>query len=232
MTDLEKRILEMLRNVRNFGSTHEDIFLTGTLARQLFGNVENIVTELERLAAEQSTKRAEARQYMANKGTVRAALTKDVTIISRTAQAMALTTPDIADKFRLPENMTDQALLDTAGAYLVNSALLRAEFLRHELPESVFVRLEDNITAFQEALTLHYQANEAGVEAGAAFDAKMEQGQNHVRQLDAIVRNKLSNDPAALAAWERARHIERPTRRRNHDPANTPPSDTNNTPNT
>ena len=44
-----------------------------------------------------------------------------------------------------------------------------------------------------------------------------------LRRLDVIVRNKFSDDPATLAAWEHARHIERPARqpKRNDGGANT-----------
>lgn len=225
MNDLEKRTLDMLRNVRNFGSTHEDIFAAGTLARELFTNVGNIVEELERLAAEQSAKWAEARQYIASKAVVRAALSEGLTIISRTARVMAIDTPGIEDQFRMPHNLTDQLLLDTARAFLANSAPHRPRLLRNEVPASVFQSLEDNITAFQEALALHYQASEASVEAGASFDAEMKRAVDHVRQLHAIVRNKLRDDPAGLAAWERARHIERAPRRSNHNEPPAPPAE-------
>jgi hypothetical protein len=230
MNDLEKRVLDMLRNVRNFGSTHEALFAVGTLGRELFDNIGNIVEELERLAAEQSTKRAEARQYMANKAAVRAALLEGVTIINRTARVMDIDTPGTEDQFRMPHNLTDQLLLDTARAFLVNSVPHRATFLRHEVPASVFQEMEDNITAFQEALALLYQAGEASVEAGASFDAKMEHALDHVRQLHAIVRNKFHDNPAVLAAWEHARHVERAPRRSKPDTSNTPPSDGNTPP--
>jgi hypothetical protein len=46
----------------------------------------------------------------------------------------------------------------------------------------------------------------------------------HLRELDAIVRNIFDDDPASLAAWTSASHVERAPRRRQTDaPTPTPP---------
>jgi hypothetical protein len=47
---------------------------------------------------------------------------------------------------------------------------------------------------------------------------------NATRKLDAIVRNKFRDDPAALAAWESARHVESATRTRKRSNGNGPGS--------
>src|ERR1044071_9341004 len=180
MTDKEKRILEMLRNVRNFGLTHDETFAVGSLARELFDNVSNIVDELEGLAAKQSSARAAARQHMTVKSATRGALIKDLTTINKTARAMALTTPGLEDKFRLPHNMSDQLLLDTAGAFLADAQPFKAEFLRREVPTQVFTDLEANVATFQESLARQYAAGESNVAAGASFDAGTERGVNCV----------------------------------------------------
>jgi hypothetical protein len=38
-----------------------------------------------------------------------------------------------------------------------------------------------------------------------------------LRRLGVIVRNKFRDDPATLAAWEHARHVERPARQPKHN---------------
>jgi hypothetical protein len=229
MTDLEKRILEMLRNVRNFGVTHDVAFPPGSLAHTLFDNIGNIVNDLEGFAAQQSSGRAAARQHTATKGAARDALIEDLTIISRTARALAFTTPGLEGKFRFRKNMNDQLLLDTARAFLADAEPYKADFLRHEVPAQLFQRLEANIAAFQASLVGQYEGGESSVTAATAFDANIELVMGYVRQLDAIVRNKLHNNPAGLAAWERARHVERAPRRNHKEPPdptggeNTPP---------
>lgn len=54
----------------------------------------------------------------------------------------------------------------------------------------------------------------AHVSATASVESEAELGMAAVRRLDAIVRNMFRADPAALAAWESARHVESPARTR------------------
>jgi hypothetical protein len=90
--------------------------------------------------------------------------------------------------------------------------------------ERVFQNLEANITAYEAALTDQHTAKEERVTAAASIDAAVERGMDALRQLDVIVRNKLRDNPAALAAWLSARRIERPTRRNHNGNNNTPPA--------
>ena len=234
MTDKEKRILEMLRNVRNFFATHDIVFPPGSLARDFFDNIGNIVSDLEGYAAARISGRAAARQHTAGKAALRAAIIDDLTIISRTARAISVTTPGLESKFRIPHKLTNQLLLDTARAFLADAEPLKAEFRRYEVQERVFQDLAANVAAFEAALVGQYEGGESSVTAAAAFDAGIEQALSYLRQLDPIVRNKFHNDPSALAAWERARHIERARHRSNNNPPpdggegdNTPPPSTN-----
>ena len=48
--------------------------------------------------------------------------------------------------------------------------------------------------------------------ASTGIDNAIERGKDAVRRLDAIVKNKFSNDPILLSAWARAKHVERAPR--------------------
>jgi hypothetical protein len=118
--------------------------------------------------------------------------------------------------------MNDQRLLETARAFLADAAPLKAEFLRHDVPERVLQDLEANIAAFAAAADGQNAGTESSVTAVAAIDAAIERGMNAVRRLDPIVRNRLGQDAAGLAAWESARHIERPSRSADPEEPETP----------
>lgn len=212
MTNEEIRRLEMFRRVRNYGTSHDVAFPATSLARDLFDVVSGVVEELDGHAAAQASGRNAARQSTAGKAAVRAALREDMEIISRTARAMSLVTPGLAERFRLPRKANHQTLLETARAFLGDAEPLKAEFLRHSVPERVFRDLAANIAAFDAALNGQYTGSESSVTAVAAIDAGIDLGMNAVRRLDAIVRNRLGEDAASLAAWESARHIERASR--------------------
>ena len=212
MTNEEIRRLEMFRRVRNFGTSHDAAFPVGALARDLFDAVAGVVTDLEGFTAAQSSGGSARRQSTAGKAAIRAALREDMEVLSRTARAMALVTPGLEEKFRIPHRINDQRLLETARAFLADADPLKAEFLRHEVPARLFQDLEANIAAFATAPDDQYAGNESSIKAVAAIDAAVERGMVAVRRLDAIVRNRLGRDTASLAAWESARHIERPSR--------------------
>jgi hypothetical protein len=220
MNDLEIRRLDTFKRVRNFGVTHEGLFTAGTLARDLLDAIAGIVNELEEHAATQSSGRGTTRRSTSGKAAARAAILEDLSIIRRTARSMSVVLPGLDDKFRIPRNPNAQELLDTARAFLADAVPLKAEFLRREVPESVFEDLEAHIAAFEAALSGQYTGEEESTTAIASIDAAFDRGTDALRQLDPIVRNKLHHHPAALAAWEGARRTERATRRSNSD---TPP---------
>jgi hypothetical protein len=213
MNDQEIRTLDTFKRVRNFDATHDGLFPAGTLGRELFDAIAGCVNDIEGHAAAESSGRGAARQGTAGKATSRAAIVEDLTIIRRTARSMAVVIPGLDDKFRLPRKPTDRELLDTARAFLADATPLRAEFQRREVPESVFQDLAADIAAFESALNAQYTGKGESTTAGVSIDAAFERGTEALRQLDPIVRNKLRDNPAALAAWQAAKRTERPARR-------------------
>jgi hypothetical protein len=221
MNDQEKRTLDMFKNVRDFDAAHEGLFPAGTLARELFDTIVGVVSELEGHAAAETAGRGTARQGTAGKAVARAAILEDLAILRRTARSMSVVMPGLEDKFRIPRKQDDQELLNTARAALAEAEPLKAEFLRREVPEQVFQDLEDNIAAYEAALTGQYTGKEESVTAGASIDAAIERGADALHQLDPIVRNKLHNNHPTLAAWLSAKRTQRAPRRSN---SNTPPT--------
>jgi hypothetical protein len=226
MNEQEIRKLDTFKRVRNFGVTHGSLFPAGTLARELFDAVAGIVSELEGHSAAQSAGRGNARQGTAGKAVARAALLEDLSILRRTARSMSVVITGLEDKFRIPRNPNDQELLETARAFLGHAEPLKAEFLRREVPESVFTDLRENIAAFEAALSGQYTGKEESVTAAAAIDDAVQRGADALRQLDPIVRNKLHNIPAALAAWDSAKRTERAPRRSTPNPSGAPQTPT------
>jgi hypothetical protein len=221
MNDQEKRTLDKFKRVRDFDAAHDELFATGTLARELFDAIGVVVKDLEGHASAESAGRGAARQGTASKAVAKASIVEDLSILHRTARSMSFLMPGLEDKFRFPHKQDGQELLNTARAALSAAEPLKAEFLRREVPESVFQELATNIAAYEAALTDQHTGKEESVTAAASIDAAIEHGIDSLRQLDPIVRNKLHNNPALLAAWLSAKRTERATRR-NH--SSTPPA--------
>lgn len=222
MNDQEKRTLDTFNRVRDFDAAHANLFAAGSLARELFDIIGVVVDELEGHAAAESTGRSKARQGTAGKASAREAILEGLGILRRTARSMAYTMPGLEEKFPVPHKQDGQELLSTARSALEAALPLKAEFLRRELPEHVFQDLEANVAAYQAAFTGQNTGKEESITAAASIDATVRRGLDALRELDPIVRNKLHDNPALLAAWLSAKRTERATRRNNKQSPPTP----------
>jgi len=225
MKDTERRRLEMFIRVREFGATHIAQFPPTSFGGEKFAILDSVIDALEEKTSAQSSGRSRVRESTSSKAAARDELMRDLEAISRTARAMALTTPGLNDKFRVPHNQSNQAVLATARAASTDALPLKAEFIRRGLPADFIEDLEADIEILEQAITSKAQGTESHIAATAAIDREIERGMNAVRELDPVVRNKFASDPATLAAWLSATHVERNPRRKAVAPAPPPPSD-------
>lgn len=212
MNDHETRRSETFMRVREFGNERAAQFPRESFAGERLLALGAIITGLEAHASAQSSGLRGARQGGASKAAARDEVLRDMEAISRTARAMALTTPGLDDKFRLPRNPKDQDLITAARSFHADATPLRDEFVRRGLPADFLEDLEADIRAFEDANTSKMQSEETHVAATAAIDDLIERGMIVVRELDSVMRNIYANDPANLAAWLSASHVERPPR--------------------
>lgn len=231
MDSLSLRRYEMLKRVRDFSLTNAQAFADGSLGKQLFAAITQIVSDLDAHGASQISGKSTALSQTATKAALREDLREALASLNRTARVMAFETPGLDDKFRLPRTNNDQLLLNAARAFAADAQAHKEDFLKHELPADFIERLNQQITAFEQALTQQSAAFGAKVAAKTAIDETIGKGLQTVRQLDAILRNKFNGDAVMLAAWARASHVERrsynsPTEKteKTSEPPVTPPN--------
>lgn len=224
MNDTEKRRYEMFLRVRAFGASRAAQFPTTTLAGELFTRLSGVIDEMDTHTTAQSSERSATLQSSTSKAAARDELRRDLDAISRTARALALSTPGLEDKFRAPRSISDQALLTTARAFAADAQPLKTEFTRRGLPDDFLDDLNSDIQEFEQAINQKIQKRDAQVAATAAIDGALERGGDTVRELDAIMRNQFAGDPASLAAWLSASHTERAPRRAAPSTPDTPPA--------
>jgi len=209
MNDRENRKFQMFLRVQDFGIIHADDFAAGSLARLLFGNLSDIIAEIEGHAASEASGVGLARQGTTTRGQAIDAVREDLEAINRSALTMNDVVPGIEDKFRLPRNRGVQHLLSAARAFLIDATPLKDEFIKRELPANFLEDLQADIDALEAAISRQASGVGSHVAAGAAIDDAIDRGAETVRNLDAMVRNKYANNPAVLAEWTSASHTER-----------------------
>lgn len=213
MKSSETSRFDMFTRARDFGLAQAGAFPTLSLGGRLFAELNTIIETLNTQAVAQSSGLHASQQNTEGKAAIHDALHTEMEMITRTARVMAIDMPGLDDKFRLPRSRGDRAWLTAAQAFHADALPLKDEFIAHEMPADFLETLGALIADYEQALASRHQSAAKHVAASAAIDAGIEQGMVAVRRLDSIVRNKFHNDPATLAAWASARHIERVPRK-------------------
>jgi hypothetical protein len=214
MNDSGTHRLEMFIRVRQFGVAQADVFPANTRGSEVIAELSAVITELEGHAAKQSSGKRAGKEETAVKNAALSELQEDLEAISRTARALALSTPGLDDKFRLPRNVGLQGWLAAARSFAQDADPLKAEFIRRGLPADFLEDLQADIATLEASINSKAQKSGTQVAATVAIDDAIERGMNVVRELDAIVRNVFRDDPATLAHWTSASHTERASRQR------------------
>jgi hypothetical protein len=214
MKTKETRCYEMFQRVQQLGTDEAASYAANAFISDLFNSLSTVITELETHTHAQASGLTNARQSTQSKAAARAELERDLNAISRTARSIAFSIPGIEQKFRATGELKDQDLLTTARMVAADALPLKAEFIKRGLPATFLDELNDDITAFEQALTQRAQSHETHINATATIDDAIERRMQIVRQLDPIMRNLFEDEPGKLAAWLSAAHVERAPHRK------------------
>jgi len=213
MKTTEAHTLEMLLRVRQFGLTHASRFPADSSGTELLATVDEAITNMEEHSARQAQHKRAARQHTRQKLAARRALSELMEAITRTALSMSRSTPGVQDKFRLPEDEREQSLLAIARSFATEAESLKDSFIKHGMAPTFHDDLKARIRAVEQLIDGRAQQSAAFVAATVGVAETTETGRRAVRHLDPVVRNIFASDPATLAEWESASHVERPPRR-------------------
>jgi hypothetical protein len=226
MDYLETKRLEMFRRVDDLGPVYAEQFSADSYGGGLFAHLKTMIKGLEEHALRQSTGRSSVREGVSSKSAVRDELLRRLEAISRTARVIAFTQPGVEEKFRFNRAVGDQTLLQLAYTFAADAEPLKDEFIKRGMAATFIEDLKEEAKAFEDAISRKAQGRSAHVAASAEIDDLIEQGMRIVRELDALFRNIFADDPATLAKWESASHVERraPRHAKAKTPANSAPT--------
>jgi hypothetical protein len=183
-----------------------------------------LAEDLRASAYEQSRGQSSVRESSGSVDVTRGELLRRLDAIYQTAHVTAFIRPELEDKFRSPRGINDQALLTLARTYGNDAFPLKAEFVKRGLGADFINELAEAAQGFEAALNERTQGRGKHVAATAGIDRLIDCGLQIVRVLRVLVLNAYAADPAKLALWESASHVEKPSHRtRNHGDGNQPP---------
>ncbi len=141
--------------------------------------------------------------------------------MNRTSRVLAVDSPGLENKFRMPLAFPEQDLLNAARTFLANATPLETEFIREEMPSDFLEQLSTAIDDFKSAINDANRTKDSKVSAHEAQDDDLSDAVGLLRKLDVVVRNKFAHDREMLAEWTSASHIERHSTSKHPD--NPPP---------
>lgn len=210
MNNRETRRYDVLVRVQTFGTDNSADFAAGSTAATNFATVTTVINSLNTAKAGQKPGRDTSSEVLLN------AIRLNIQNITRTASAIDQTSPGFADSFRPPTQFNPSVLLTTADKFiqtLTAQPALVAKFTAHEMPANFVSALQADRTAYSADTTQRETKREGGVGNTATIGSLIAQGMQAVTTLDAIMHNKYASQPAKMAAWLTAAHIERDAQR-------------------
>ena len=147
MNDRETRRYDMFGRAVTFGKDNAADFPAATEGAKRFANLAQVIAGLDAAKAGQKPGGATAKSVLLD------ALRLDIQNIARTARAIAQDDAGFGDRYRLPGNPSDAALLTTADAFLVEvkKAGVAAKVIAHELDANFVQNLTDDRKAMCKA---------------------------------------------------------------------------------
>jgi hypothetical protein len=222
MNDTALRYLNMGRRVTDFAGSKASSFPANSRASQLITSITAAVTALETQSAKQDAADLDGRQATDEKDAARDALVNLLRPINQTARGMEKLFPGIGVRFKMPRG-SDQNVINRARAFIEEATPIATEFANRGLPANFLTTLAPAITQMVTTIDRQNTALGAQTAATAALEAAQQQLIDAVREFSPIVRNIFHDDPASIAAWESASHVEKAPKKKKTAPPPPPP---------
>ncbi len=220
MNGIDRHRYAMLVRVKQFGISHAKLFPAETLDGRLFAALAAAVDQATRFLTEHVRERTAARSGTRSKAAARVALLAGLGAFARMANAFAADVPGLEGRFRRPSSdVNDLELLTVGRAFIADAAPLAPHLTEHGLPPTSLADVQVALEAFEGAALGRLVACAARASARAGLTAALGAAGQALARLDVIVPNTLRAQPAMLAAWKVARHVQRAAGARQAAPA-------------
>jgi|SRR5665213_417364 len=216
-------LITTLKNTDAFGIKYATDFSAASLGGQQFALVHAAVTSTAGLGATQVSGGEQTHGAVLAKVAGRFHLHDDMIGITNAVHSLVLLgTGGLAGKFLMPHNNGAQALLNAARAFAADAVAFQAQFVNVGLSADFITTLNADITAFEGTITAKGSARESQAGATGGLEDTAHQAAVALHVLNTIVKNTYKNNPAKLAEWATASHVEKHTPVPRAKPAATP----------
>ena len=209
MTNTQTHETDAFQRAKNFGLKYTVKFPVGSVGATLFGQVAAAVPQAQGQATDQKSAQGEREKATLTKAQIHPDLHDQLKAISESAHTLAdLGTPGLDAKFRMPRSAGHGALLTAGRQFLKDATPMKATFLTMNLPADFLDTLTQTITHFDDATDDQSDGQGDRAKATVGLAGTTATAREALRNLRTVVRNTFKHDPAVLAEWEVASHID------------------------
>lgn len=211
------------KTVTAFGGKYAADFPATSVGGQQFTLVSAAVTQTATLGADQVSGGESAHAGVLSKAAARFHIHEDLHKIADAAHSLVLMgTAGLQGKFLMPRSGGDGSLLNSARAFQNDAPAFSAQFISLGLPDDFIAQLGTDIADLETAI----KSKGAGMGTRAGATGGLEDTANKaavaLHVLKTVVPNTYKNDPAKLAEWATASHVEKHTPVPRKKPATAP----------
>jgi hypothetical protein len=200
------------KTVDAFGLKYAADFPADSTGGKQFAVVHAAVPKLAGLGANQVSGTEQTHSAVLGKSACHLHLHDDLIAITDAAHTLViLGNTTIGGKFLMPRSSGDQALLNAARAFAADAGEFSDAFISVGLPADFIAHLQADITTFESCITDKGNALGVQVNSTSGLENTMRQAVIAVHALKTIVKNTYKNNPARLAEWATASHVEKHT---------------------
>ena len=232
MNSTHRRRHERLDRSSAFADANASDFPATSKGGQAAAEIKEALAEIEMHETSRVSSMNSLQQAAVGKKDERESLRAQLRAISDTAKTIGLDHPEVKGSFKFKgASVSDQMLLATARAFASASLPLKDLFIEYNMAADFHDVLNATIANFEQHLNRQTAGIGGRIAASASLEDALRRGEAALERMDTAVRNKYRGNPAKLAAWESARRLERPPRRKKEGgdgkgKVNTPPSHT------
>jgi hypothetical protein len=213
-TEIKNR-KEMLGRLPGFKAAHPGLVAPETRLADLFAQAESIHEGVTATAAGQEVGTRAYREGATLRQVAAAALREWMSDIACVARSLPVAQyPGLQEKFRMPRSQSYHALRASALAFTIALEPIATLFLERDFAPDFIARGHELIAELDAAgdSKISGLMNQIGQTSGLMRTSS--RGLAVVREIDAIFRHKLRNQPALLAEWNSIRRVHRPWKKR------------------
>jgi hypothetical protein len=227
MTNAQTHETDAFQRVKKFSTDHAADFSATSTGGKQFAIVTAAVPQAQSQAAGQLSGKGDRGQATITKGQIHPDLHDQMKAISESAHTLAdLGTTGLDAKFRMPRSGGHGALLTAARQFLQDATPLKTQFLSVNLSADFLDTLTQTISDFDSATDDQTGGLEGQAGSTASLANTNAAARKALRALTTIVRNTYKNNPAVLAEWTIASHIQSGKAHHATPPAPAPAPDT------